>query len=339
MSDYDNLPLFSLDSSEPKEAESDRPELLTIRLFKQAILETEGNQEDRILADLAEYVLPNLMRLLVGATAKGGQFTEDRRTEGKNVDRSKEDQSFTAHLLNGLFPTYRIFRMLQTLETNQIKRLCDVLEAAIYIAAYILHDFDKFPDYPNWLVKHDEGKFGGRNWRKDPPHKSDAPNLGREYITQKIQEFGLDRLIGDDWRSYIDDIIWISNNAGEKWDADLGMKKRGLDNYQLDERVQSILIRLVRLSDLFASIIKHPSDIEVNSFTNLLSDLSAGQLKFSYHALSDNRGVLTNVLNNALMDLHPKEFYTPLLYLPDGVVYILPRLMHLRSQLIAFLSK
>lgn len=322
MSNYNDLPLFSLEPVEREEAEPDRPELLTIKLFKQAILETAQDQDDELLASFANNVLPKLMRQLVGTTAKGGQFTEDRRAEGKNVDRSKEDQSFTSHLLNGLFPTYRIFRLLYTLDTNPVKRLCDVLEAAVYMSAYVLHDFDKFPDYPSWLMEQDAEKFGDRNWREAPPHRSDAPNLGREYVTQKIQEFGLDHLIGEGWRSYIDDILWISNNAGEKWDADLGMKKRGLDNYRLDERVQGILIRLVRLSDLFASVIKHPGDIEADSLTNLLSNLSAGQLKFSYHSLSDNRGVLTNVLNNALMDLHPKECYTPLLYLPDGVVYL-----------------
>jgi CRISPR-associated protein Csc3 len=323
MSDYDNLPLFSLDPNEDDPPETDKPELLTIRLFKQAIQETAGNQGDDLLKRFAEDVLPNLMRQLVGATAKGGQFTEDRRAEGKNVDRSKEDQSFTAHLLNGLFPTYRIFKVLHTLGTNPIKRLCEDLEAAIYMAAYILHDYDKFPDYSEWLAAHDtEGKFHGRDWRKDPPHKSDALNFGREYVIQKIREFGLDHLIGTDLVTYVDDIIWISNNAGEKWDADLGMKQRGLDQCQLDDRVQGLLIRLVRLSDLFASVIKHPADIESSSLTSLLSDLSDQQLKFSYHALSDNRGVLTNILNNALMDLHPKEFYTPLLYLPDGVVYL-----------------
>lgn len=323
MSDYDNLPLFSLDPTEDDQPETDQPELLTIRLFKQAIQETAGNQGDELLNRFAEAVLPNLMRQLVGATAKGGQFTEDRRSEGKNVDRSKDDQSFTAHLLNGLFPTYRIFKTLQTLGTNPIKRLCEELEAAIYMAAYVLHDYDKFPDYPAWLEAHDtEGEFRGRNWRNHPPHKSDAPNFGREYVTQKMQEFGLDYLIGSGWKNYIDDIIWISNNAGEKWDADLGMKQRGLDQCQIDERVQGLLIRLVRLSDLFASVIKHPADIEASNLTSLLSDLSAQQLNFSYHALSDNRGVLTNILNNALMDLHPQEFYTSLLYLPDGVVYL-----------------
>ena len=263
------------------------------------------------------------MQQLVGTTAKGGQFADDRRAEGKNVERSKEDQSFTAHLLNGLFPTYRIFKVLQTLQTNQVKRLCADLEAAIYMAAYILHDYDKFPDYPIWLTQNDpDGKFCDRNWRKEPPHKFEAPNLGREYVIQKMQDLGLYHLIGENWHSYIDDIIWISNNAGEKWDADLGLKKRGLDNYQLDERIQGILIRLVRLSDLFASVIKHPRDVLASNLVVLLHDLSADQLTFSYHSLSDNRGVLTNILNNALMDIHPREFYMPLLYLPDGVIYL-----------------
>jgi CRISPR-associated protein Csc3 len=323
MSDYDDLPIINFEADEDEDAEFGCPELLTIRLFKQAIQEAEGNEEDELLKRFADSVLSRLFRQLVGATAKGGQFTEDRRAEGKNVDRSKEDQSFTSHLLNGLFPTYRIFKTLQTLETNPVKRLCEELDASIYMAAYILHDFDKFPDYPEWLTTHDvDGKYSQRDWRKDPPHKSDAPDHGRTYIYQKMQELGLDILIGRNWQSYIDDIIWISNNAGEKWDADLGMKKRGLDQCQLDERIQGILIRLVRLSDLFASVIKHPGDITANSLTDLLRDLSAGQLQFSYHALSDNRGVLTNVINNALMDLHPQEFYKPLLYLPDGVVYL-----------------
>jgi CRISPR-associated protein Csc3 len=317
------LPLNFDEGREEEDEQPELQELLTLKLFKQAIRETEGNQNDQLLEKFAEYVLPNLMQQLVGTTAKGGQFTEDRRLEGKNVERSKEDQSFTSHLLNGLFPTYRIFKVLQTLETNPVKRLCDDLEASVYLAAYILHDYDKFPDYPIWLTEHDvDKKFQNRNWRKEPAKKSDAPNFGREYILQKMQQLGLDKLIGNDWKIYVDDMIWVSSNAGEKWDSDLALKKRGLNNYQLDGRTQGILIRLVRLSDLFASIIKHPSDIFGDNLTSLLHDISNGQLTFSYHSLSDNRGVLTNVINNALIELHPQAFYQPLLYLPDGVVYL-----------------
>src|SRR4028119_84400 len=110
-------------------------QLLTVRLFKEAIREAEGNQGEILLASFAENVLPNLMQQLVGATAKGGQFTEDRRAEGKNVDRSKHDQSFTSHLLNGLFPTYRILKKLKTdtPETNPVKRNCGETEIALFI--------------------------------------------------------------------------------------------------------------------------------------------------------------------------------------------------------------
>ncbi|MBH8571720.1 type I-D CRISPR-associated protein Cas10d/Csc3 [Nostocaceae cyanobacterium CENA369] len=303
-------------------------ELLTISLFKKAIKEAQENQEDSILLCFADYVLPQLIHKLVGATAKGGQFTEDRRAEGKNVERSKHDQSLLSHLLNGLFPTYRIIRQLKSaaLETNPVKRQCGERETRLFVAAYILHDFEKFPDYPIWLEDNDtDSLFINRDWRKEPAKKSDAPNLRRGYVKQKIQDFSLDSFLGEDWENYIDDIVWLSSNAGDGSDADRGLEIRGLQP-RLDGRVRNILHRLLKMSDLFASLLKHPRDVESDGrnekLPELLNDLSNGQLKFSYHALSDNRGVLTNIINNALMDVHPKQYYTQLLYLPDGVVYL-----------------
>ncbi|MBW4651198.1 MAG: type I-D CRISPR-associated protein Cas10d/Csc3 [Kastovskya adunca ATA6-11-RM4] len=331
---FDELPLEPLDLDTKEEEDDEAPakaELLTIRLFRDAIREAPGNKGDRTLETFAEYVLPNLIQQLVGATAKGGQFAEDRRAEGKNVERSKEDQSFTSHLLNGLFPTYRILKTLKTdvKETNPVKRNCGEAEISLFIASYILHDFDKFPDYREWL-KNSDGTFQNRDWRDNPAKKSEAPDFGRGYIAQKICDFGLDYLLGDNWKSQIDDIVWLSHNAGVKWDADLGLESRGLTP-KLDGRVRGTLASLVRLSDLFASVIKHPSDIlysknetsdKKENLAEILESISNHQLKFSYHSLSDNRGVLTNILNNALMEAHPNEFYTPLLYLPDGVVYL-----------------
>lgn len=329
---FDELPEEPLELDDLKSEDDEIPdkrELLTIRLFKKAIKEAEGNKNDFILASFAENVLPNMISQLVGATAKGGQFTEDRKAEGKNVERSRHDQSFISHLLNGLFPTYRILKKLKSPEigTNRVKRQCGDIEVRIFITSYILHDFDKFPDFSIWLADNDsEGKFKERNWKDDPPHKSDAPNFGREYVRQKIQEFGLDYLLGEDWKIHIDDIVWLSHNAGVKWDSDRGLEIRGLREGRLDSRVRGVICDLVRLSDLFASIVKHPSDVESDGKSDklpeLLNDLSHGQLKFSYHTLSDNRGVLTNILNNALMEAHPQPYYTPLLYLPDGVVYL-----------------
>jgi CRISPR-associated protein Csc3 len=326
----DDLPTESIDFESTVDTERDkppeRPELLTIRLFKEAI--KKENEGDRILEKFADHVLPNLIRQLVGCTAKGGQFTENRKAEGKNVERSKHDQSLTAHLLNGLFPTYRILKALQKqAKTNQVQRLCignkDI--EALYIVSYILHDFDKFPDYQSWLVADGENRFLDRIWKNQPAKKEDAQNFARSYIVKKILDFELDKLFDENWRDNLDDIVWLTHNAGDKYDRDDGMEVRGLKP-KLDGRERGTLSRLVRMADLFASMIKYPIDITSDGksvkLPELLLDLSAGQLKFTYHSLSDNRGVLTNILNNALMDAHPKDDYTPLLFLPDGVVYL-----------------
>jgi len=330
---FDELPLEPLELNFTANEDSETPakyELLTVRLFKEAIREAEGNQGDRVLASFAENVLPNLIHQLVGATAKGGQFFETIDAEvaagRRNPVRrgNAGDQSFTSHLLNGLFPTYRILKILKTdtAETNPVKRNCDEATIALFIASYILHDFDKFPDYSGWLTANDpDGKFKNRNWIEKPQKKEEAPNFGRDYVIQKVQDLGLDILLGENWRSQIDDLVWLTHNAGVKHDADRGLESRGLQP-KLDGRIRGTLANLVRLSDLFASVIKHPRDIEADSLVEVLRNLSNGQVQFSYHALSDNRGVLTNIINNALMNAHPSEFYSPLLYLPDGVVYL-----------------
>ncbi|MDF5739663.1 MULTISPECIES: type I-D CRISPR-associated protein Cas10d/Csc3 [unclassified Nostoc] len=332
----DDLPEEVPDFDSGKDEDDESPvkrELLTIRLFKEAVKKTKGNAGDRILEKFADYVLPNLIQQLAGSTAKGGKFFEvtieiinaKRVAAGKKpVDRRNAgDQSILAHLLNGLFPSYRIFKRLQAEEigTNPVKRSCEDLQTSVFIVSYLLHDYEKFPDYPDWL----EQNFINHNWEEDPPKKEYAPNLGREYIVKKILDFGLYHLLGDKWKELIDDIIEISSNAGVKNDSDFGLTTRGLkplDDERLDSRIRQVLIDLIRLSDLFASVVKHPRDVESGGLQTLLTRLSNHQLKLTYHSLSENRGILTNIFNNALIAAHPEEFYTPLLYLPDGVVYL-----------------
>ncbi|MBW4560699.1 MAG: type I-D CRISPR-associated protein Cas10d/Csc3 [Mojavia pulchra JT2-VF2] len=332
----DNLPDEVPDFDSVKDEDDESPvkrELLTIRLFKEAVKKAKGNEGERIIEKFADYVLPNLIRQLAGATAKGGKFFEvtveiintKRAAAGKKPLRRDNagDQSILAHLLNGLFPSYRILRKLQAegIGTNPVKRNCEDLQSSVFIVSYLLHDYEKFPDYRDWL----EQNFIIRNWEEEPPKKEDAPNLGREYITKKILDFGLYHLLGEQWEELIDDIIEISSNAGVKNDSDLGLITRGLkplDDERLDSRIRQVLIDLVSLSDLFASVIKHPRDVENSRLPTLLARLSNHQLQLTYHSLAENRGILTNIFNNALIAAHPEEFYTPLLYLPDGVVYL-----------------
>lgn len=308
---------FSGDSSN-RTIEPAQRELLTLKLLREAI-QTQ-NPDDRVMLDFAEYVLPNLLRVAIGVTAKGGKFFDEldqqREAEGKAKVRrdNAADQSLNTHLLNGLFPANLIEQRLEHLDTT-IRRAVHEQERRLVIAAFVLHDFEKFPDTPE-------------NCRKLSLEQH------RNIIDEKIQQLGLDRLINPDtpaaYRDYLDDLLCMAYNAQRRWDTNWNFSEYGL-NPVLKDRTLRNLSDLTCLADSLASIVKHPQDAEHPRLRELIHTLSNGQLQFTYHSIAENRGVLTNVVNNALMEAHTSLntdknlYYEPLLYLPTGVIYLASR--------------
>jgi CRISPR-associated protein Csc3 len=305
------------------EGEADRTidtpsELLTLKLMREAI--QSQNPDDAVMQDFAEYVLPNLLRMAIGVTAKGGKFFDDldkkNEAEGKARVRrdNAADQSLNTHLLNGLFPANIIERRVGNLDTT-IKRLVRERERRLVLAAFILHDFEKFPDVPN-------------DCRKLSIEEH------RQIIDEKAQQLGLDRFINPEdtttYKDYVDDLLCLAYNAQTRWDTNWNFSEFGL-NPTLKDRTLRSLCDLTCLADSLASIVKHPYDAENKKFTELLHSLSNEQLKLSYHSIAENRGVLTNVVNNALVEAHTAmnteelTYYEPLLYLPTGVIYLARR--------------
>lgn len=306
---------FGFDSDSSDRTIETQGELLTLKLLREAI--QAENPHDPVMADFAEYVLPNLLNIAIGVTAKGGKFFDEIDHKGAAAGKSKvrrdnaADQSLNTHLLNGLFPTNLIEKRLQQLDTT-VRRLVKEKERRLVIAGFILHDFEKFPDVP-------------ADCRKLPLSEH------RQIIDQKIHQLGLDKFINpDNWeayRQYLDDLLCIAYNAQRRWDTNWNFSEFGLDPV-LKDRILRNLSDLTCLADSLASIVKHPQDAEHNRLKEILHELSDGQLKFTYHSIAENRGVLTNVVNNALIDAHTsvntdeKIYYQPLLYLPTGVIYL-----------------
>ncbi|MDB9519219.1 type I-D CRISPR-associated protein Cas10d/Csc3 [Roseofilum reptotaenium CS-1145] len=306
-----------------REIASQPAELLTLKLLKQAI--TAENPGDRIMADFAEYVLPNLLKYTIGVTAKGGKYfdrLDEEREEGYNR-RNAADQSLNTHLLNGLFPANLVERELQKLNTT-VRREIDEPERRLLIAGFILHDFEKFADVPEDC----------RDLQKEEH---------RQIIAQKIVQLGLDLFLDPEnpqgYQDYIDDLLCVAYNAQRRWGTNWNFSEFGL-NPSLRDRTLICLAELACLADSLSSIIKHPQDAETSRLQQLIHSLSDGELKFTYHSIAENRGVLTNVVNNALMEAHtslnassPTEEgvggegnnYKPLLYLPTGVIYLARR--------------
>jgi CRISPR-associated protein Csc3 len=305
---------YGFEEESNRSIELDSRELLTIKLLRSAI--ENVNPDDVVMQDFAKYVLPNLAKIAIGVTAKGGEFFEEyqRRqiaNQQKIQRRSAADQSLNTHLLNGLFPANLIEQRLEKLDTT-IKRMVRERERRLAISGFILHDFEKFPDVPN-----DCRKLG--------------IDVHRQIIDEKVRELGLDRFIDPEdtnaYKIYIDDLLCLAYNAQRRWDTNWNFSEYGL-NPTLRDRTLRSLADLTCLADSLASIVKHPYDAEHPRLNELLHNLSDGQLKFTYHSIAENRGVLTNVVNNAVVEAYTsinKEdhcYYQPLLYLPTGVIYL-----------------
>ncbi|MDH6099396.1 type I-D CRISPR-associated protein Cas10d/Csc3 [Anabaenopsis sp. FSS-46] len=306
---------FGFDGDSSDRTIETQGELLTLKLLREAI--QAQNPHDPVMADFTEYVLPNLLNIAIGVTAKGGKFFDEidhkRAAAGKSKVRrdNAADQSLNTHLLNGLFPANLIEKRLQQLDTT-VGRLVKEKERRLVIAGFILHDFEKFPDVP-----------------------ADCRNLPlteqRQIIDQKIHQLGLDKFINPDkweaYQQYLDDLLCIAYNAQRRWDTNWNFSEFGLNPVLKDRTIKS-LCHLTCLADSLASIVKHPQDAEHNRLKEILHQLSDGKLKFTYHSIAENRGVLTNVVNNALIDAHnsintdENIYYQPLLYLPTGVIYL-----------------
>ncbi|HAX90238.1 MAG TPA: type I-D CRISPR-associated protein Cas10d/Csc3 [Cyanobacteria bacterium UBA11370] len=309
-------------------------ELLTLKLLREAI--QAQNPGDKVIDDFAEYVLPNLLRVAIGVTAKGGKFFDEidqqREAEGKAKVRrdNAADQSLNTHLLNGLFPANLIEQRLEKLNTT-LQRVVRERERRIVIAGFVLHDFEKF-NYSSFAKLPQKYKDIG----KDEDTKIRGLSLleHREIIEIIAVELGIDRFLNPDnpetYKEYIDDLLCVAYNAQRRWDTNWNFSEFGL-NPQLRDRTLGCLSDLTCLADSLASIIKHPQDGENTRLNELIHSLSDGQLKFTYHSISENRGVLTNVVNNALMEAHLSlntedfNYYEPLLYLPTGVIYLARR--------------
>ncbi|NEP78379.1 MAG: type I-D CRISPR-associated protein Cas10d/Csc3, partial [Okeania sp. SIO3B3] len=317
-----------------RDIEPTHKELLTLQLLREAII-TE-NSENLVIREFAEYVLPNLLKFAIGVTAKGGKFFDriDSRREaaGKTKIRrdNAADQSLNTHILNGLFPANLIAQRLEKLDTTVKREMAGDREIKMrtLMAGFILHDFEKFkydlfPGMPQQYI--DINKNPDQDIRKlsIPEHK--------EIFQVIVPLLGLDKLIYPEqpeaWVEYLEDLLFIAYNTQKRNDTNLNLSESGL-NPKLRDRSLICLSNLTLLADLLSSIIKHPQDAENSSLHNIIHLVSNGKLELSYHSISENRGVLTNIVNNAVMaayqNLNTEEeiYYQPLLYLPTGVIYL-----------------
>jgi CRISPR-associated protein Csc3 len=291
--------------------------ILTVRLLQRAI-ESE-NPDDQVLKDFSVEVVPKLFAELAGCTAKGGQWIEKKRREllsvGKPMrsERAVGDQSITAHLLNGLFPVATVIRLLCQVKTS-ISRYFDETSYRLFVASYVLHDWEKFPGIQEKLTQ----EFGAGYKPDFLKHRESVAPILRDWI-DRLRIGAFLKAGGLNPEDQIDTLAYLAHNTQEKYETHrptIGFK------LTISDKVCELITRLTRLADLLSSEVKHPADVLAENLKDLIYQLSNGLYKFTFHSVSENRGVLTNVINNALLDTYRATGHQPLLYFPNGVVYI-----------------
>ena len=242
--------------------------------------------DDCVLQDYVEIVGPRMQKEYTLRSAKGS--TIERYAHN-------DDQSMLTHVLNGIFPTLQIIRESEG-------TLSDI-EKQLYLMAYTLHDLDKLVNVQGLSVANAEKKseFYG-------------------YLDEWVERLHFEMFCSE-YDEYREDIGYLILNTQVKYGADLN--PQNFDRRLPTDR-HELLKNMCRCSDLIAYFMKNPASfLERQDIRDSLTLLSRGKLIFSYHKVSENRGMLTNVINNAVLTEMRDNFgWKPFLFFPTGVTYL-----------------
>ena len=252
-----------------------------------ALLKNTVDPDDLVLTNYVETVVPQMLEEYTLLSAKGSTGWA-----------YSHDQSMLAHILNGIFPTLTIVRIAE--------QSLSELEEQLYLIAYSFHDIDKLEGIRDLSV-------------------SDAEKSERfyTYLDEWVSKLQFDEFCPD-YKEYRGDIAYLIFNTQKKYSANLNLQSYDL---RLPDRRRQYLREMCTASDLIAYFLKNPSGFrEQANVRESLVKLSGGKLEFAYHKLAENRGMITNVINNALLRiLRDRLGWKPFLFFPTGVTYLQER--------------
>lgn len=270
---------------------------------------------DSVMSDFVTHVAGPLSEQLGTLGAKGGDFFVDRAQAGQSVNEGhKLDQSFRAHLVNGLFPVLHVADTLKTWRAPRLRYLDDRARR-LFIAGYVLHDWVKLPNVEEEL----QAVGLSYNTVNINQHRELIEELFLRWSLQLGLSAFLEPIGGI--KAVLHDLIYIAANTQVKWGTLRNLSI--LPNLSLDGRTLDLCEGLSRLADLITYVA--PTPLQVTAHKGIyreVTELSNNTARLVYHHVADNRGVLTNLIHNAALEAVSRPARVPLLYAPSGVVYL-----------------
>ncbi|NMB11825.1 MAG: type I-D CRISPR-associated protein Cas10d/Csc3, partial [Firmicutes bacterium] len=265
-----------------------------------------ATEDHPVLRQWIDTVVPHLLGNLGLKNAKGMSEREARlfvstdlnpeaREKAVATLTSMPDQSLAVHTINAALGAWTIVDLAGL--DDESRRL--------YLAGVTMHDLNKMIE---------------REIRLQGKQAEDYEHALREWG----RKLGLWDFID---QRYWPDVAFLAQNA----EAKRG-ENRTLANYpnlQKDPASLEDLAEFVRLADLLASVAQRPDDLMhmsgPNRPTDIIRRVLDDQYVLRYHRTAENRGLLTQVIHNAVLDQTTAQEWIPFLFFPDGITYLAPK--------------
>ena len=210
---------------------------------------------------------------------------------------AKAGESLYLHILNGICVLERLRPILDI----------DDIEVQVLFSAFSVHDLNKLNQF--------------QDQKRSFNYLANAENINSVLTELEIEHFF------PEWQDYLKDIEVLvrahsrfHNTYGETLDQDY-------NPYSLDkDRLLNYLIPIIRAIDVIDLSKTLEERAKKRDFLLEINSICDIQYKFVYHKVSEQRGILTNLIHNEIVKyLESEKDLLPLLYYPDGVAYLVDR--------------
>ena len=210
---------------------------------------------------------------------------------------AKAGQSLYLHILNGICVLERLRPILDLTD----------LEVQVLFSAYSVHDLNKLDEF--------------QNERRSFNYLANAKNVDAALTNLEIEQFF------PEWQDYLKDIEVLVRAHSRFHNTYAETLDLNYDPYSLDkDRLLNHLVPIIRAVDVIDLSKTLEEWAKKRDFLFEINNICDIQYKFVYHKVSEQRGILTNLIHNEIVKyLESEKDLLPLLYYPDGVAYLVDR--------------
>ena len=210
---------------------------------------------------------------------------------------AKAGESLYLHVINGIFV---LERLRPILDLND-------LEVQLLFSAFSVHDLNKLQEF--------------QDKKRSFNYLANAKNVSAVLTNLEMERFF------PEWHDYLKDIEVLVRAHSRHYHTYDETLDQTYDPYSHDrDRLLNYLVPIIRAMDVIDLSKTLEERAKKVDFLRELNQILDVQYQFVYHKVSEQRGILTNLIHNEIAKyLETEKDLLPLLYYPDGVAYLVDR--------------